>query len=239
MKLYIATSWKNPAYEGAVETLRNDGHEVFDWKNPTKTRALKTWKHILENPENSTAEQLKVALDHPEAREAYGADLEAMRWADVVLGLEPFGKSAMGEVSWANGAGKQTGIVIAPGKAELMVLLGGTIFTSFEQARAWLRDLPPSVDERLETMERLNYASETIENATALAPFGFKPEIAFDYVNYRGVAERRTVRSPRLRKMPIGSKFYPGQWVISGICEARQEPRDFLLREVANLSFNA
>jgi hypothetical protein len=34
MKLYIASSWRNEYYPDVVKTLCEEGHEVYDFRNP-------------------------------------------------------------------------------------------------------------------------------------------------------------------------------------------------------------
>jgi hypothetical protein len=34
MKIYIASSWRNAAQPALVQCLRNQGHEVYDFRNP-------------------------------------------------------------------------------------------------------------------------------------------------------------------------------------------------------------
>ena len=35
MKIYLASSWKNTDQPDLVEALRNAGHDVYDFRNPT------------------------------------------------------------------------------------------------------------------------------------------------------------------------------------------------------------
>ena len=60
-------------------------------------------------------------LKHPLAEKGFKADHEAMEWADVFVGVQPFGRSASIEMGWAAGKGKGTILMIEPGEPELMV----------------------------------------------------------------------------------------------------------------------
>ncbi len=136
MKLYLASSWRNPYQADVLATLRNAGHEVYDFKNPAPGNAGFAWKNC--DPElrsDLTPQRLRRVLAHPVAQRGFGYDVGAMRWADGCVLLLPSGLSAHLEAGWMSGAGKPV-VICAPEirEPELMYKLfdmsiDGTEFT--------------------------------------------------------------------------------------------------------------
>jgi len=113
-----------------LELLRQEGHQVYDFKNPPYSTGFK-WSDIgLALP--CTAEEYRTALySHPRAAQGFNADFAAMRWADTCVMLLPSGRSAHLELGWMVGAGKRTIILTRDGEEpELMALLADHIATS-------------------------------------------------------------------------------------------------------------
>lgn len=129
-RIYLAASWRNPYQETMLGLLRQDGHEVYDFKNPPYSTGFK-WSDIgLELP--CTAENYRTALyTNPRAAQGFMADFSAMRWADTCVMLLPSGRSAHLELGWMSGAGKQTIILTRDWEEpELMALLADHIAIS-------------------------------------------------------------------------------------------------------------
>lgn len=123
MKIYVASSWKNEHQPQVVEELRKAGHEVYDFRNPTPGDHGFNWAEIDPNWQNWTKFQYENALLHWKAEAGFKSDFDAMRAADVFVGVAPFGNSASMEMGYAAGARKFT-ILYIPGevgKIELMV----------------------------------------------------------------------------------------------------------------------
>lgn len=134
-RIYLASSWRNPHQPWLVELLRDDGHHVYDFRNPPHSTGFK-WSDIgLELP--CTAEAYRSALlTHPRAAQGFNADFAAMRWADVGLLVLPCGRSAHLELGWMAGAGKRTLILTQDGEEpELMALLADKILVSVDELR--------------------------------------------------------------------------------------------------------
>lgn len=127
MKIYVASSWRNTQQPTVVEALRHDGHEVYDFKNPTAYNVGFGWNDIDENWESWTPEQYRTALDHPISKAGYKSDMDAMLWADTFVLVLPCGRSAHLELGWACGQGKQTLILLDQMEPELMVKMVDTI----------------------------------------------------------------------------------------------------------------
>lgn len=73
-KIYVASSWRNSFQEDVVKFLRNNGHEVYDFKNPPHGRGGFRWSDIDPNWEQWTIEQYKEAINHPVAQKGFESD---------------------------------------------------------------------------------------------------------------------------------------------------------------------
>lgn len=127
-KIYLASSWRNPLQPQALELLRNAGHEVYDFRNPSSHICGFSWQAIALNWQYWTPEQFIDALKDPLARTGFKLDKAALDWCDTCVLLLPCGKSAHLEAGYAIGQGKPTLIVLHPSgfEAELMYLLAGS-----------------------------------------------------------------------------------------------------------------
>lgn len=136
MKIYLASSWRNPHQAEVLGQLRAAGHEVYDFKNPAPDNSGFHWKNVdPELRDDLTPHRLRRALAHPIACDGFGYDFAAMKWADGCVLLLPCGLSAHLEAGWMAGAGKVV-VVMAPEirEPELMYKLfdmsiDGTNFT--------------------------------------------------------------------------------------------------------------
>lgn len=103
-----------------VQLFRDQGHEVYDFKNPREGDDGFHWSEVMENyhkgSENSTADvaEYVLALHHPIAEAGFKSDFDAMEWADAFCLVLPCGRSAHLELGWACGAGKKTAILMDP-----------------------------------------------------------------------------------------------------------------------------
>lgn len=121
MKIYVASSWRNKEQQFVVKMLRLAGHDVYDFKNPREGDNGFHWSEIHADWKCWTPEVYRKSLDHPIANKAYKSDFDAMAWADLFVGVQPFGRSASLEMGWAAGHGKKTVLLLANGEPELMV----------------------------------------------------------------------------------------------------------------------
>lgn len=151
LQIYVATSWRNPLHAEVVQKLRDDGHGVYDFK---ATPAAFDWREVAppavpapySEPTRRapllTAEAFRAMLDNPKARAGFDADMSALKRADVVVALQPFGRSAALELGWAAGAGTYTAVVLADHQEpELMLLAADHLFTAFAPCAAWLKTI--------------------------------------------------------------------------------------------------
>lgn len=113
MKIYVASSWRNAYQPLVVETLREAGHEVYDFRNPAPGDPGFSWAEIDPYWTHWTVEEFQAALKHPIAVAAFGKDMGAMERADACVMVLPCGRSAHTEMGWFTGRGKLT-IIYAP-----------------------------------------------------------------------------------------------------------------------------
>jgi len=119
-KIYLASSWRNQEQPGLVRTLRDHGHEVYDFRNPPNGSGF-AWKELDPNWLNWSAYEYRDALNLPRAEEGFLSDFNAMKWADTCVLLLPCGRSAHLEAGWMAGAGKRTIVLTKNGEEpELM-----------------------------------------------------------------------------------------------------------------------
>lgn len=124
MKLYVASSWKNPHYEAVLKHLRDVGHEPLDWR-----QGGFGWRQTGIAQEDMTARQYRdEVLKHEAAARGFGNDFAKMQEADACVLLLPCGRSAHLEAGWFWGHGKPLHIYIPHfDTPELMYLGADTI----------------------------------------------------------------------------------------------------------------
>ena len=84
-RIYVASSWRNPYYEQVVKRLREEGHEVYDFRNPPHGGNGFHWTDVDENAPDWTFEDYAEGLSHPLAERQFKADLDALEWADACV----------------------------------------------------------------------------------------------------------------------------------------------------------
>ncbi len=127
MKIYCASSWKNPVHPAVVHILRRIGHEVYDYRQPDPADPSNRgfdWKQIDPQWEWWSEEAYLSALSHPLAARAFHFDMGALRSSDACVITLPSGNSSHLELGWAAGAGKDTTVILGPDfKPDLMYLM--------------------------------------------------------------------------------------------------------------------
>lgn len=133
MKIYLASSWRNPLQPSVVALLREFGHEVYDFRNPGGKKGF-AWRDCP-GTSVATVEGYLEAISHERAAEGFASDKEALDWCDVCVLLLPCGRSAHLEAGYAVGQGKKTYALLNETgfEPELMYLLCTSIFTTIEQ----------------------------------------------------------------------------------------------------------
>lgn len=121
MKIYVASSWRNKNQPYIVDELRSEGYDVYDFRNPEEGDTGFSWRDIDEDWENWSPEKYRENLKHEISEKGFKLDFDAMKRADVFIGVQPFGRSASLEMGWAAGNGKKTILLLQNGEPELMV----------------------------------------------------------------------------------------------------------------------
>src|SRR4051812_35990004 len=116
-KIYLASSWRNEYQPGLVRSIREAGHEVYDFRNPAPGDNGFQWKAIDPNWKSWTTEQYVAALATPIANRGYKFDKDALDWCDTCVLALPCGKSAHLELGYALGQGKE-GMIFMPEPSE-------------------------------------------------------------------------------------------------------------------------
>lgn len=139
MKIYVASSWRNAQQQSVVQALRAHDHEVYDFKNPRAGDKGFAWSEIDPEWKAWRAADQIACYEHPAAVRGLKNDFDAMKWADVLVMLQPCGRSAALELGWAIGAGKKTCVLMVDGQEpELMIRLADYLCLSTEEVLAWL-----------------------------------------------------------------------------------------------------
>lgn len=145
MKIYLASSWRNPHQADVLAQLRAAGHEVYDFKNPAPGNSGFSWRQCDEaDPKTWTPDQYLKVLDHPVARRGFGFDMKALADCDACVLVLPCGRSAHLELGFATGAGKRTIVLLDKtiDEPELMYLMCDRIVRTVEEAkRALLEEM--------------------------------------------------------------------------------------------------
>ena len=116
-KIYVASSWRNKYYPEVVKFLREQGHEVFDFRNPPDGKGGFFWKDVDPDWENWSVEDYVKNLGHEWSEYGFRRDYDAMKEADFCVLVLPCGRSAHTEAGWMAGAGKKV-IAYIPEKQE-------------------------------------------------------------------------------------------------------------------------
>lgn len=140
MKIYLASSWRNPRQPEVVNALRAAGHEVYDFRNPAPGNHGFAWSSISPYWEKWSPKAFRLALTNPIAEEGFQLDSGAMEWADAIVLLLPCGRSAHLELGWGAGSGRYTAVLMEQhNEPELMYKLCDYIALNVEELLEWLR----------------------------------------------------------------------------------------------------
>src|ERR1035437_4666705 len=127
MKIYVASSWRNPIQQEIVCLLRGAGHEVYDFRNPAPGQHGFAWSEVNANWLQWSPEQFAADLysGHPAVTRGFTLDKDALAWAEACVLVLPCGRSAHLEAGYCAGQGKRTIFYLHPDKfePELMYLL--------------------------------------------------------------------------------------------------------------------
>lgn len=134
-KIYVASSWRNKIQPYVVINLKAHGHQVYDFRNPKAGDTGFQWSDIDPEWKKWTPEKYRECLSHPIAERGFKSDLDAMKWANVFVGVMPFGRSASIEMGWAAGRAKRTILLLSDGEPELMVKVFDHICCTLDEVK--------------------------------------------------------------------------------------------------------
>lgn len=147
LKVYLATSWKNPFYESLLNFLRNVHFDVYDFKNPEPGSNGFNWRSLSKEPTPWTLEHCREVLRDPVAHDNFRMDYMALRDAEAVVLLLPSGVDSHMEAAWCAGRGVPVLVYAEPGvkvdPSLMWKLLGPTnitLVTTVEQLVSTLRE---------------------------------------------------------------------------------------------------
>lgn len=111
MRIYVASSWRNPWQPAVVQQLRTWGHEVYDFREPEPGVTGFAWSDISPVWQEWRPAAYRRALTHEVAEEGFRRDMDALRSCDACVLVLPCGNSAHLELGWAAGAEKKTAVL--------------------------------------------------------------------------------------------------------------------------------
>lgn len=140
-RIYVASSWRNAFQPLVCAELREDGHEVYDFRHPAPGNNGFSWSAI--DPEwHTTTEPARYLelLAHPIADHGFALDMNALMAADICVMVMPCGMSASLEAGYAKGAGKPLAVYV-PGLREpdLMVKMADLVTADLVEVCNWVR----------------------------------------------------------------------------------------------------
>ena len=134
MKIYVASSWRNPGQPVVVDVLRQAGHEVYDFRHPTPQDNGFHWSEIDPNWRNWEPEAYIEGLKHPLADDGFGKDMCGLNWSEATVLVLPCGRSAHLEAGYAAGQGKPVIILLDVGfEPELMYKMAWRCVTDLRE----------------------------------------------------------------------------------------------------------
>ena len=142
-RIYVASSWRNKQYPEILKALLDEGHTVYDFRNPANGIEGFHWSEIDPEWKSWSPEEYRNnLLRHPIAARGFMSDKRAMEWADTCVLVLPCGRSAHLEAGWFCGAGKRCLILLSGNdfEPELMNLLATDICVNIEEVIIALRE---------------------------------------------------------------------------------------------------
>lgn len=135
MKIYVASSWRNEFQPLVCAELREDGHEVYDFRHPAHGNDGFSWRSVDPEWQSWSPQRYIEGLESPPAQIGFALDMNALQSADLCVMVMPCGMSASLETGYAVGAGKRVAVYV-PGMREpdlngrLWKTTSGTLATS-------------------------------------------------------------------------------------------------------------
>lgn len=106
--IYVASSWRNPIYEGVLAVLHAAKLPFYDFKHPVPGNSGFAWVDVDPHWVVWTPTEYRERLTHSRAEEGFRYDMDALKACETLLLVLPCGRSAHLELGYAIGAGKTT-----------------------------------------------------------------------------------------------------------------------------------
>lgn len=140
LKIFVSSSWRNTLQPEVVQALRDEGHEVYDFK---ENKAF-NWAEIDTNWKAWDSDGVREGLEHSLAKEAFESDFYALDDCDVCVMVQPCGQSSALELGWAVGSGKHTVVLLCEDSGpELMLKMADLLVTDLQELLLWLGTVEP------------------------------------------------------------------------------------------------
>lgn len=139
MNIYVASSWRNQYQPEVVKKLREDGHDVYDFKDSDGFEWTEVDEDYMEWV-NDIPRYLE-GLKHKCSIRGFGRDMSALSECDACVYVTPCGVSASLEAGWAVGANKIV-VMYVPELREpdLMVKMFDYISPDLDKIRDYLKE---------------------------------------------------------------------------------------------------
>lgn len=111
MKIYLATSWRNEHYPRVLKLLRDEGYDVYDYREKGFLFSNITDKPVDDLP----AQEQAALLKHDTSVKAFHLDRMALIECDALVMLYPCGNDAHVELGFAAADGKCTVVYVVEG----------------------------------------------------------------------------------------------------------------------------
>jgi hypothetical protein len=141
MRIYCASSWRNTTYPSVIKALRGAGHIVYDFREPLPGETGFAWRQVCSEDRRKDPRVYRdEMLAHPLAKDAFHADMTALRSAEVTVLVLPCGRSAHLELGYAVGAKQKTIVLLDEpiSEPELMYLMCTSICLNIDEVIATL-----------------------------------------------------------------------------------------------------
>jgi len=154
VRIYVASSWRNQFQQDVVKFLREDGHQVYDFKGDGDGWGESgggpggfSWSEVDPEWQSWTDDipRYLAGLNHPRAVEGFRRDMDALEACDACVMVMPCGPSASMEMGWAVGANRLV-YVYMPGirEPDLMVKMADVVTDDFAVIRNLLYKTSPA-----------------------------------------------------------------------------------------------
>lgn len=140
MRIYVASSWRNPRQIEVVAALKKEGHDVYDFRHPAPGNTGFSWSEIDPDWKTWGPRELKEGLEHPIAKAGFTLDMEALEEAEATVLVLPCGRSAHLELGYAVGAAQRTAVLLDHvSEPELMYRMVERLCTNIAELLDWTR----------------------------------------------------------------------------------------------------